>query len=78
MDKLGKALRKMSDEERACVKIILQKILRRDTRGLDVKKLKGRDDIFRVRSGNWRIIYRFGGKQALILAIERRNEKTYK
>jgi mRNA-degrading endonuclease RelE of RelBE toxin-antitoxin system len=49
------------------------------TDGLDIKKLRGRDDIFRARKGKIRIIYR-GDENArfFVLAIERRNETTYK
>ena len=46
--------------------------------GLQVAKLKGRQDIFRVRKGRLRIIYRQSGTSTDILAIERRSEKTYK
>ena len=37
-------------------------------------------DFFRIRKGNWRIIYYIDRKKdvVLITRIERRNEKTYK
>ena len=50
-----------------------------ETGGLGHKKLKGRDDIFRVRKGSLRIIYRTDAKgKIFVLAIERRREDTYK
>jgi mRNA-degrading endonuclease RelE of RelBE toxin-antitoxin system len=78
MDKITKALRKLTLKERERIKQILRQLNSRDISGLDVKKLKGRDDIFRLRKGDIRIIYRLTEKEIFILAIERRNEKTYK
>jgi mRNA-degrading endonuclease RelE of RelBE toxin-antitoxin system len=77
MDAIQKALRKLSAKERAYVKEILAKLSADHTQGLDIKKLQGRDDIFRVRKGDIRIVYRKTGKNISILLIERRNEKTY-
>jgi len=44
----------------------------------NIKKLKGREDIFRVRKGNLRIIYRIEKEEIFILTVERRSEKTYR
>lgn len=77
MDAIQKALKKLSTKERAQIKEILAKLSGGDTQGLDIKKLQGRDDIFRVRKGDIRIVYRRTGKTISILLIERRNEKTY-
>ena len=79
MDKITKALQKLSDKERQKIKLVLSKLLAGDTNGLDIKKLKDRSDIFRVRVGDLRIIYRTDLKEKIVvLAIARRNEKTYK
>lgn len=77
MDVIQKALKKLSEKERVRVKEILTKLSSGNLRGLDIKKLKGRSDIFRVRKGDVRIVYRQGDKNISILLIERRNEKTY-
>lgn len=78
MDKIQKALNKLTSREKNAVKLILEKIQNLDFSGLNVKKLKGRDNIFRVRKGSLRIIYRLDKKKIFILAIERRSENTYK
>jgi len=79
MDKIDKALKKLSVKERRRVKAILSKIYSGSFTGLNIKKLRGRLDIFRVRKGNIRIIYRVGRrKDIFILAIERRSEKIYR
>ena len=78
MDKIQKALNKLSDNEQNQVKEILERLQTRDTVGLDIQKLKGNKDIFRARKGDFRIIYRQKGPDIFILAIERRSEKTYR
>lgn len=49
-----------------------------DSEGLDIKQLKGHTDLFRVRKGHLRIVYRKTTTEFLIVRIDRRNEKTYK
>lgn len=77
MDAIEKALRKLTARERKSIKEILVKLTSRKTSGLDIKKLRGREDIFRVRKGDIRIVYRKSGGGVFILLIERRNERTY-
>lgn len=78
MDKIDKALKKLSEKERATVKLILIRLEKRELGGLDIQKLRGRRDIFRIRKGNVRIIYRQTDSEIFVLAIERRSEKTYR
>ena len=78
MDKIKKALQRLTPKERLVVKEILVVLARQQIGNFDIKKLKGRDDIFRVRKGQIRIIYRVSEKGAIsILAIERRSDTTY-
>ncbi|MBI2465902.1 MAG: hypothetical protein HYV66_01570 [Candidatus Sungbacteria bacterium] len=78
MDKISKVLQKLSAEEREKIKSVLLAVKSGQTSGLDIKKLKGRSDIFRVRKGKIRILYRKSDKgEIYILIIERRNENTY-
>jgi mRNA-degrading endonuclease RelE of RelBE toxin-antitoxin system len=78
MDKISKALKRFSFAELKQVRKILEVLSSESTKGLDIKKLKGRDDIYRVRKGQFRIIYRKYKNKIYLLAIERRNERTYK
>ncbi|OIP80395.1 MAG: hypothetical protein AUK20_01410 [Parcubacteria group bacterium CG2_30_45_37] len=77
MDKITKALKKLTAGEKEIVKEILTKIDSLDFNGLDIKKLKGRQDIYRVRKGKIRIIYRLNDNRVIILTLERRNDNTY-
>jgi len=79
MDKIDKALEKLTAKERSKIKKVLNQLLSGDFIGLNVKKLKGRDDIFRIRFADLRLIFRRkkNGK-IIILHLARRNEGTYK
>lgn len=78
MDKIAKALKKLSTKERAVVKTVILKLQNRQLQGMDLQKLKGHEDIYRIRKGNLRIIYRQTQEDIFLLAIERRSEKTYR
>jgi len=78
MDKIQKSLGRLTGKERKRVKEILIQLKNWRTEKLDIKKLRGRDDVFRVRKGRIRIIYRLDVRGGIfILTIERRNDKTY-
>lgn len=77
-DKIDKALAKLSANERKTLKRLLVQIKQQNLDGLDVQKLKGRRDIYRVRKGDLRIIFRQTEVSTKLLAIERRSTRTYK
>lgn len=77
MDKLGKVLQKLSDKERSTLKELLARLHDGTTRGLDIAKLKGYSDIFRLRKGKLRVIFRMTGESIFLLKIDRRSETTY-
>ena len=78
MDKPSKSLERLSVKEKKQIKQILNQLSTKQFIGLNIKKLKGREDIFRVRKGNLRIIYRIEKEEIFILTVERRSEKTYR
>lgn len=78
MDKIAKVLKNLSLKERELVRDILLKIKNNSLAGFDLKKLKDCEDIFRVRKGKLRIIFkRLDNGKIFILAIERRSDNTY-
>lgn len=77
-DKIKKILAKLSKHELEIVKLLILRVKLDDTTGLDIKQLKGHKDLFRVKKGRLRIVYRKTARDFLILRIDRRNEKTYK
>jgi len=78
MDKIEKALSRLGLKGKQKLKSILLQIERDDFRNLDLKKLKGRKDIFRIRKGNVRIIVYKTNDSIKILSIEHRSSKTYR
>jgi mRNA-degrading endonuclease RelE of RelBE toxin-antitoxin system len=76
-DRVEKALKKLSFAERKKIKEILLTLQRGTFGGLQMKKLKGCKDIYRVRKGDMRIIFRKDGDEIFILAVERRCDTTY-
>ncbi|OGW84663.1 MAG: hypothetical protein A3C35_04265 [Omnitrophica bacterium RIFCSPHIGHO2_02_FULL_46_11] len=78
MDKLAKSLAKLSPKEQKQLDRILARLINLDWLGLDIVKLRGNDEVYRVRGGRLRVIFSYHGKQVKILQIERRPEKTYR
>ena len=75
-DKIKKLLAKLTPEERELVKLLILRIKLGDTIGLNIKLLSGHVNLFRVRKGRLRIVYRKNHKEFSIVRIDRRNEKT--
>jgi len=78
MDKVDKALKKLVPKEKERIKNIIKTLQSGHFDNLDVKKLKGREDIFRIRSDNLRIIYQIKDNQFFILKLGYKKENTYK
>ncbi len=79
VDRMTKNLGKFSKRERDQILQAMKRILLNDLQGLDIKKLKDREDAFRVRRGDFRIIFRKVDQGVnVIIAVERRSESTYK
>lgn len=79
MASLEKQFKKFSPEEREKLIALIERIIKKDFRGLDLKKLKGLRNFFRVRKGGVRIIFMLeAGKEPNIVSIDRRKEDTYK
>jgi len=77
-DPIQKFLSKVSTKERVILAGIIKKIISGDTGGLQIKKLVGSKDFFRVRKGDFRIIYRQSKSDCLIIYVDHRSEATYK
>ena len=77
-DRIQNLLRKLPAKQRREIERIITLIIQGDVAALDVKKLKGADGVYRVRKGDFRIIYKTGLEDAHIIAIERRSDTTYR
>ena len=78
MSKLKKLLSKFDKEERRIIETLIERIISLNWRSLKVKKLKGYQDIFRVRKGKIRISFAKEENNISVFSIDRRSEDTYK
>ena len=78
MSKLKKLLSKFDKEERRIIETLIERIISLNWRSLNVKKLKGYQNIFRVRKGKIRIIFAKEENNIFVFSIDRRSEDTYK
>ncbi len=78
MPNLKKLLSQFNKNERSALGFLIEKILSKNWHNLDIKKLKGHQDVFRLRRGNLRIIFIEDKNETRVISIECRNEKTYK
>ncbi len=79
MDKIAKLLNRLTAKEKAVLKELLELVSSGEVKNLDIKKLKGNKNIYRVRSGDFRLIFmKDRNDKIFVLALERHSEKTYK
>jgi mRNA-degrading endonuclease RelE of RelBE toxin-antitoxin system len=78
MNETEKLLRKISRHDREQLRRILVTLDDAAARAsYHPIKLKGRD-IYRIRSGNFRILYHLEDNAVIVDSVRHRNEKTYK
>jgi len=78
MDKIDKALNKLVFKEKEQMKNIIKALQLGRFDNLNIKKLKGFQDVFRVRKGRLRIVYQLLDRKIIILKIDKRKKDTYK
>lgn len=77
MHKIDKFLIKLPLRERLAVEEHLKLIKSGDFSNLNLKKLKGKENTFRVRVGSVRIIFTLINHQIEITSVDWRNKNTY-
>ena len=78
MDKIKKFLLKLSAKEREAMLLVLLQIKIDFSKIPGVIKMKDKKDFYRVRVGNYRIIFKKTLAGFEVMRITSRNEKTYK
>jgi len=78
MDKIDKALSKLTFKDKERIRNIIRALQLGRFDNMDIKKLKGFRDVFRVRKGELRIVYQLSVRRIIILKIDKRKEDTYK
>lgn len=77
MDKVDKFTRKLEKHEALRLHDVINQIRMNQLSGLDVKKLKGSDEEYRVRMGRVRIRFLKTDNRNVIIDVGFRNDNTY-
>ncbi len=77
-DAITKFLAKVTSEERKLLSKIIEELLTDKMSARYGKKLVGSKDIFRIRKGKFRIIFKKTKTDCIILSVDQRSEKTYR
>ena len=77
MEKIEKLLKKVSKKDRQRLLSVLEKLIDKREKGLNIKKIKD-SDFCRLRTGRFRIIFHYEKKEVIIDSIKLRSEKTYR
>jgi len=77
MDKISKFLKKLNKHELEAVLLVLSQIERDYTKVPGILKLTGYKNLYRVRVGRYRIIFKISNLSSVVLKISKRNENTY-
>ncbi|MDO8522637.1 MAG: hypothetical protein Q7S08_05160 [bacterium] len=78
MHRIDKFLARLDVKLRQKVLDIAERIKNGDFSGLDMRKLKGSQDVYRVRVGRVRIKFIMDASGIRVLNIDNRNENTYR
>lgn len=77
MDQIEKFIKRLDKKLAQLIATILADIVELKLKNYDVKKMKGYKDLFRIRTGNIRIIFKKTEKIGVVVYIDFRN-KAYK
>lgn len=78
MDAIDKRLASLGERDRHFYLALFARIRNNELTNLDVRKLKGHPNHYRIRHGLWRIIFVRYEQHNAIIGFGRRNEKTYR
>lgn len=78
MDRVKKFLKKISPLERKNLDEILQRIEIGQLKGLDVKRMKGYKNVFRIRMNDIRVVFSQEDGSFRVLFVGRRGNFRYK
>lgn len=78
MNDIEKLFRKINKKERNLLLGIIEALVKKDYKGLLIKKLE-QSNFYRLRKGNFRIIFHYDNTQKVIIdAVRLKGEGTYK
>lgn len=79
MNKIEKLLRKIKKREQQYILLMIRQLKNDYSKVPGVKKILGHQNLFRVRIGNYRIIFKiYKDRSGEIIKLKRRDDNTYK
>jgi mRNA-degrading endonuclease RelE of RelBE toxin-antitoxin system len=78
MDKIQKALAKLPKQHREIFYALMVKLMARDFLGLNVAKIKGYKEVYRIKHGRLRVVFKMSQQELSVLEVGLRSEKTYR
>jgi len=78
VNKIKKELLKMTKQELSAYLAVVQQLKLDHTRIPNTKKLSNFKNIYRIRIGRYRLIYKLVECSPLIIRLTKRDDKTYK
>lgn len=79
MQKINKFLNSLNEKERESLEVLISHLCKNDIAGLNVKKLKGIENLFRIRKGDFRIMFSYAADDSVVIEfVGRRNDTTYR
>jgi mRNA-degrading endonuclease RelE of RelBE toxin-antitoxin system len=78
MDSVQKLLRSITKKEASTILACIETIYSGNWSNLNIQKLKGYQDLYRIRVGKFRIFIKKEDGRYIITTIRRRSEKTYR
>lgn len=79
MDKINKALRKIPAGRLVLLMTTYEKIIAGDTNGVNLKPMRGHKQTFRIRSGEYRLVFKIvKDGEPIILFVGKRDDQTYR
>lgn len=78
MDKIEKFFKKLKKKELEAFLLLMEQIKLDHKKVPSLRKLAGKRDLYRVRLGKYRIIFKIMKRTTQIVRIAKRDDKTYK
>jgi mRNA-degrading endonuclease RelE of RelBE toxin-antitoxin system len=78
MDKIQKTLNKIGSKQAGRIIVVFTKIKSNNFDGLDIKKLKGFKYLFRVKAGEYRVVYQKTPEKIEVVGLYKRDDNTYR
>lgn len=78
MDQIKKLLQKIRSKDKLILEETFDLVISRKTDFLDIRKLKGWDNYYRVRKGDYRIIFYMDDDYVKIIFVGNKDDNTYK